>query len=186
MATSLKEQIDEALRNARMMPGITNKAVLGVNIQAIQTAKNGGYPKHMYHETGEPVVITNENEEQAMARLGYVTNYIRHAYPRMKFRRNMSPRFAVTEDQIAQQLKTGGVLPPDHVEQITVASEAQDRALTARPTPKGCGKWVDRLDDLEPLPDQDPEEAGLTIARLQGRLEEAERRDVPKAAYAKG
>lgn len=172
----LKSQVTETLKRVRMDPRANNKPVLGVNVDMLNRAKNGGYPKHMYHENGEPVVALNEDEEQALSRLGYGPYYIKRAFPKIIYRRNMSPRFAITEAEEKRATELGHrVSREPFVEEMTVTSAEEEAELLKKPAARGCSKWVAKITELEPMPEDNAQDSALEIARLKGRLEEAEK-----------
>jgi len=180
----LKSQVAETLKRIRTDPRANNKPVLGVNVDMMNRAKNGGYPKHMYHEREDAVVVMNEDEEQGVSRLGYVAHYIRRTFPKVLFRRNMNERYGVSEAEEKRARELGSFVSREpFVEEMTVRNAQEEEVALKRPAGKGCGKWVELITDLEPLPQDNSEDAALEIARLKGRLEEAEKRQL---THAKG
>lgn len=167
----------EAILSQIRPPENANPAVLAINALTIMRAKQNGYPKHIYHETLEPVLALNEFQYRELMKLGYVEHYIPREHPKMLFRRNMDPRFNLRRDP-----STNEPLNHDHVEERTVRSKEADAALRKQPAPAGCGPWVSKLTDIEPLPDGPDEAPDVTIARLQGQLDEARREPKKKAA----
>jgi|SRR5579859_3203858 len=175
-AKDLKSQVAETLKRVRTDPRANNKPVLGVNVEMMNRAKNGGFPKHMYHENADAIVVMNEDEEQAVSRLGYSPYYIRRQFPKILYRRNMDARFAIGEAEEKRTRELGSFVSREpFVEETTVQNAEQEEALLKRPAAKGCGKWVAKITDLEPLPEETSEDAALEIARLKGRLEESEK-----------
>lgn len=172
-AQTTMQEVQELIKRVRMDPKANNKPVLAVNIQALQTAKNGGYPKHMYHERLDAIVAMNEDEERALNTKGYVTHYIAQSYPKWKYRRNMDARFF---DQPEPQSNGTVKMVPnpfgDYVEAVEVKNEQAETALLKGRAPAKGGKWCDRVTDLEPLPDDLQESPEVTQARLEGQLEE--------------
>jgi hypothetical protein len=157
-AQTTMQEVQELIKRVRMDPRANNKPVLGVNIQMLQTAKNGGYPKHMYHETLDAIVVLSQEEEQAVATKGYVSHYIPHAYPKWKYRRNMDAKFEAA----------------GFVEGVEVPNEQAAADLAKKHAPVNAGPWFDKVTDIERLPEALAEDPAVTIARLQGQLEQAQ------------
>jgi hypothetical protein len=185
-AQTTMQEVQELIKRVRMDPKANNKPVLAVNVQALQTAKNGGYPKHMYHERLDSIVAMNEDEERALNTKGYVTHYIARQYPKWKYRRNMDARFF---DQPEPQSNGSVKMVPnpfgDYVEAVEVKDEHAEAALLKRHAPGKAGKWFDKVTDLEPLPDDLEESPEVTKARLEGQLAEL-RTQIENRKTAKG
>lgn len=169
-------QLEEKIKQVRMTPGADNKPVLAVNIANLQTAKNAGYPKHMHHATLDPVMALNDKEEAVYMQAGYYPNYRPREFPKWKYRRNTDEKFALAKADVEHVQKVGGVLPEPFIEAVQVDSKDAEMALLKRPKPATAGPWVDAVTDIEPLPDGPAEDPEVTIARLQGQLEEAHRK----------
>ena len=166
------EKIMSALRPTKN----SNPPVLAIRCLAIMREKQNGYPKHLYHESLEPVLALNEDQHAELMKIGYVEHYIPREYPKILFRRNMDPKFNLRRD-----VATNEPLNHDHVEERIVRSQEAEAKVRKQPVPQGCGPWVSKLDDIEPLPDGPEEDPDVTIARLQGELAEARR---PRAKAA--
>lgn len=166
-----QERVQKILTELQNTPGTTNDPVLAVNQLEMQRAKNNGYPRHMYHERLTPVSVNNRGQEEAMAREGYVRNYILHAYPKFLFRRNLDPKFDARRDPA-----TNAQLSEAFVEERLVKTAEDEAALRKMHTPKGCGPWCARIPDIEPIPEGPDEDPQLEIERLKGQLAEAQRK----------
>jgi len=154
-------------------PGINNSQVLGVHIINMQRAKNQGFPHDMYHENLEPVRVDNAEQELALStQFGFVNHYIRQEWPQHWYRRNFSPKFE-------KQNMTNSVADDEFIESRLVRNADDLAKLKAQRVPKSCSAWVFRLSELPALPEQGAEDPSVTIARLQGQLDEAQR-NTPK------
>jgi hypothetical protein len=129
-----------------------NPPVLALNNRNLMKARNNGYPMEMYHETLEPVFALNEAQSEKLGEMGYVSHYIPRAYPKQLFRHNPDPKFALRRDPA-----TGEPLNHQYVEERTVKTAKHHQELLKAPVPKGGGPWVEKLTDVEPLPDPDAE-----------------------------
>jgi hypothetical protein len=123
-----------------------NPPVLALNNRNLMKARNNGYPLEMYHETLEPVFALNEAQSEKLMAVGYVTHYIPRHYPKVIFRRNEDPKFALRLDPA-----TGEPLNHEYVEERVVKTAQQHQQLHKEKSPRGCGKWVERLTDVEEL-----------------------------------
>lgn len=148
------DEVRALIHKVRSTPGINNKPVLAVNVLEGQRSKNGGYPLHMYHESLDPVLALSEDEEQAVAEVGYGRHYIPKSYPKYLFRRNMDAKFKAS----------------DFIEEMVVRDAAAEKALLKKRAPANCGDWVEAAQEIEALPDAPTEDPAITIARLQGQL----------------
>jgi hypothetical protein len=173
-AQTTMQEVQELIKRVRMDPRANNKPVLGVNIQALQTAKNGGYPRHMYHERLEAIQVLSSDEELAVATKGYVSHYIAHAYPKWKFRRNMDDKFAGYYVAVNDGKNQMFVPNPygANVEGVSVNDAAAEVALMKKKTPASAGPWFDKVTDIEALPDAPEENPEVTQARLEGQIAE--------------
>lgn len=149
-------------------PSTSNEPVLGINARRIMSAKNNGYPKDMYHATLDPVQALTSKKETALRALGYVEYYIPRTHPKMLFRRNMNDKYGPQIDPATKEL----VGHPWVEERIAKDPEAEKRIRAEKQIPgmQYCGPWVEKLDELEPLPDGPQEDPDTTIARLRGQL----------------
>jgi len=160
--------------NSLKPPRSGNARVLVIDQAPIMRARNGGFPKFMYHATLPPVYVLREDQEEELSKLGYGMNYIHQPYPKALFRRNMDERYAERPDP------TTGVAPnPPYVETITANDAAHEErirkiAKPKRSAPEGgilfVGEWVAKYDEIDPLPETPTEAPEVTIARLEGEL----------------
>lgn len=146
-----------------------NPPVNGLNLYNMVKATKGGYPAHLFHESLDPVICLRPDQEDELSKLGYVRNYIPRNYPRTLFRRNTDPHFDAKFDEASKQQIT------EHAVETRIArDEAHERAIRKERKPATAGEWAYRVDDLEPLPDDNAQEdAALVVARLEGQLAEA-------------
>jgi hypothetical protein len=140
-----------------------NPPVLALNNRNLMKARNNGYPMEMYHETLEPALVINEAQQEKLGQMGYVTHYIPRAYPKGLFRRNMDPKFALKPDPATKEPQG-----EPFVEHRVAKSKAHHEALLKERVPKGCGPWVERITDIEPLPDEPDVEEPPAKARKKG------------------
>jgi hypothetical protein len=126
----------------------SNPPVLALNNRNLMKARNNGYPMEMYHETMEPVLALNERQTEKLMSMGFVTHYIPRHYPKVVFRHNPDPKFALRRDPA-----TGEPVNHEFVEERFVKTAAHHDALRNERVPKGCGPWVEKLTDIEGLPD---------------------------------
>lgn len=149
----------------------TNELPLGIDQLDLMRGKNGGYPRDMYHSSHAPVRVTNKDQEMAMVQRGYVRNYIKHAYPKMIFRRNLT-----TVKKRIGETKEYEDAPKfdDFVETRVVSSQEQERSALAERAPRGCSQWVSDHADLPPISDETAGDKDATIYRLQGKIEALE------------
>lgn len=162
--------IRKQMQDVAMTPGANNEPVLAVNQLAGIVAKNGGYPLHMYHQKLDPVIALNRQQENFLSSKGYVRNHIPHNYPKALYRRNFDAKFAPEIDKA-----TGKLVREPFVEVRRVKSEEEERAVKVGRPPKVCGPWVDKITDIEPIPEKSMEDPELKIAELEGQLKEARR-----------
>jgi hypothetical protein len=177
--TMSQREVDQFLTEARMAPTNKSPRVLGINQITIMRAKQNGYPVDMHHPTMEMRQAFKEEEEMALASLGYQRNYIAKEYPKALFRRNMSPRFEPQFDP-ATQIQ----LNHDFVEEKVCRSEDQEKALRAMKPKPGQSAWFDKITDLPPLDDSLAEDPKVTIARLEGQVAGLQQ-EVSKTAKSK-
>jgi hypothetical protein len=121
----------------------SNPPVLALNNRNLMKARNNGYPMEMYHETLEPVFALNEAQTEKLMAAGYVTHYIPRHYPKVVFRHNPDPKFALRRDPA-----TGEPVNHEYVEERVVKTPQQLAELRKLKIPRGCGPWVERLDDI--------------------------------------
>jgi len=170
-------EIDRVLTRLQQK-GVANstKPTLMVNTIAVMRGRNNGYPKNLYHESFEPRIAINEDQEDMLRAQGYGDIYIRRNYPKMLFRRNMHPKFAAKADpSMGSPDDTSTFKGNEFVEERTVRDEKAEKALLAAKVPNGCSPWFEKLTDLPEL-DATEEDQSLLIARLQGQLAEAQRK----------
>jgi hypothetical protein len=152
-------------------PAATNEPVLMIDIIAQQQARNMGFPKWLYHSHLEPVQIKNKEQENALRKEGYTTNYIHRSFPAFVFRRNMEAKF---EDA---DMLSGA--PGDFIEQRMVKSQEAFVALGKERKPRTViGDWCFDLSELPPIAEGPKEDPAVTIARLQGQLQAMQREHV--------
>lgn len=145
-----------------------NAPPLGINLIEIARAQNNGYPRFLYHQTHPPVNVDNELQENALAQRGYVRNYIRHAFPRTLYRRNLA-----TVRQRIGESKDYEDIPkfPDFVETAVANNADHEKSLKGARVPALCSAWCDDCAHLPDLEDGPTEDKDATIARLRGQLE---------------
>lgn len=163
------KDVDAILSKIRP-PSTGNPPVMALNLKRMVEATKGGYPKHLYHEALDPVIVLREDQHHELAMLGYVENYIPRQYPRTLYRRNPDLKFEPKFDPATKVL-----LFEPFVEARLVRDENHEKAVRKDRVPPGCGPWVLRVEEIEPLPDGSGEDPAVTIARLEGQIEEARR-----------
>lgn len=155
-------------------PAADNRPVLMIDIIEQQKARNGGFPKWLYHETLAPQQVKNRDQERAITAQGYKPYYVQRAtpYPTFVFRRNMDPKF---------ENPTPAGDPGDFVEQRLVRNEQEmELLLKARKPKTAIGEWTKELAELPPIAEGPSEDPAVTIARLQGELAAMKSDDAPK------
>lgn len=150
------KEINELIASLTKDPDASNDIALGTDIIEMERAKNGGYPRNMYHQSLQPVIVTNRSQESAVSARGYVRNYIHQEFPRMLHRRNPDVKFKAS----------------DYVESRTVIDDNAMAALMKSRTPEGCSEWGWTAADLPEIVVDSKEAQSLMIAKLQGQLEE--------------
>ena len=175
------EGVQALLRDIRATAGRGNPEVRSINIYNQMLAKNNGFPKFLYppaeSAAPEPVQVMKQEEEDALVARGYTREYAHREFPKAIYRRNLHPKFAgLLEDG---ESPDPAVHP--YVESRIVKSAEQLEALKKQKTGSTLGPWVLHVTDIDPLPEEDGDPA-VTVAKLQGQLEEAQR----KADRAKG
>jgi hypothetical protein len=173
------EGVQALLRDIRATAGRKNPEVRGINIHNQILAKNNGFPKFLYppaDSNNEPVFVLKQEEEDALVARGYTREYTHREFPKAIYRRNMHPKFAGLLDD-----GTPDPAVTPYVETRVVKDEKILAALMKATPGKETGPWVSSVSKLEPLP-EDAEDPALVVARLQGQLDEAQR----KADRAKG
>jgi hypothetical protein len=156
-------------------PAADNRPVLMIDILDQQIARNGGFPKWLYHETLAPQQVKNREQERAIVAQGYKPYYVERSnpYPMYVFRRNMDPKF--------EQPKPTTGEPGDFIEQRLVRSEQEGELLMKAAKPKTViGNWTRELSEIAPLPEGPSEDPAVTIARLQGELAAMKTDEAPK------
>jgi hypothetical protein len=164
----------------------SSKPTMMVNTIMVMKGRNGGYPKDLYHQHLDPIVAINEDQENYAIAQGYGPTYIDKRYPKMLLRRNMHPKFAAKADpSLGAPDDTSTFKGNEYVEERIVANEKAEKILLAGKVPTGCSQWVEKLTDL-PDPDAPDEDQSLLIARLEGQLAEAQRKqaDAPQESAA--
>jgi hypothetical protein len=158
-------------------PGANNAPVLGINIERMQIAKNGGYPKWLYHREFDAVQVKNMAQEQALADDGYYDGYRHKEWPRQAYRRNWKK-----EARAIPGTREFEAVPKfeDFIETRIVDFPAAFEELQSEALPHNCSPWVLNIKDLPNVPDADTEDPAVTIARLQGQLEAMQGADQPR------
>jgi hypothetical protein len=164
--TATKQDVDRLLADTRAGATKENPRILARFQRAQMLAKNNGYPKDMYHPVLDMRQAMNEKEEEALATLGYSDRYIAKAYPKVLFRRNMDPRFEPKFDRA-----TGLQVNMDYVEERSVKTLEEEKALRALPPTRGASPWFDRVVDLPPIDEGPTEDPSVTQARMEGEIE---------------
>lgn len=159
----------DALNAKCIDPGANNEVMLSVDIQVLNRAKNGGYPREMYHATMAPRLALNRIQESNLAEAGYRRNYILQSYPKWLHRRNLDPKME----------------PAGFMESRLVKTEAEHAALLKQRVPATCEQWVTDAAQLSELPEAQIEHPSVTIARLQGKIEAMESGDGPATKKSK-
>ncbi len=159
-----------AIMSALRPPKNANPPILGIRLQNMMREQQNGYPKHLYHDALDPVFALNEDQEAELQKLGYVEHYIRRTHPKTLFRRNFDKKFALQRD-----LATGEPVNIEFVETRILKSAHAEAELRKQKPALGCGPWVEKLDQIEPIPEGPGEDPAVTIGRLQGQLDEARR-----------
>ena len=145
-----------------------NALPLGIDMIEQMRGKNNGYPRWMHKAGVEPVMVTNQPQEAALAGIGYSRHYRHQSYPCTLYRRNAATvKVRIGESkEYEDQPKFA-----DFIE-TTVAKTAEDEErLKAARVPQGCSAWmndVTALPELDEKPEESPE---ATIARLRGQIE---------------
>lgn len=167
----------QAIMNQLRPPKNANPRILAINQRAMQTAKQNGYPKHLYHANLDPVLALTEDQEEELMQLGYQPHYIRHDYPKMLYRRNMDPKLGPQIDK-----STGKVANNPFIEEVMVRSKEAEDSLMKAKIPNGCGQWYARFVDVPELPEGPAEDPAVTIARLEGEVSALRSKGKEKAA----
>jgi hypothetical protein len=161
-----QSEVDALIKKVRMDPRANNHPVLGVNMLALQAAQNGGYPKHMYHDTLDAVVVMGNAEEAAVSSAGFTPYYKRREYPRWLHRRNTDDKFRAD----------------GYIESVIVQTEAAEKYLRSQKAPSTAGPWCLTSTAIEPLPDAPAEDPAITQARLEAQIDELRKQVAAKAA----
>lgn len=164
--TMSQADADAFLNTARTAASTKNPRVLGIMQIPLMRAKHNGYPVDMHHATLAMRQAFKEEEEQALAEIGYQRAYIPKAYPKALFRRNMAPKFEPQFDPA-----TGLQTNLGFVEEVTARDEQHEKTLKAMKPHIGQSVWFDRVTDIPPIEDGPSEPYEVTIARLQGEIE---------------
>lgn len=159
-------EIDRMIRDARMAPKNKSPRVLGIHLHDQMRAKNLGYPKDMYHPTMDMRQALNEEEETALAQVGFRAGYTHKEFPKTLFRRNMDEKYAPKFD-----LATKAQVNIEYVEEIRVRDAAHEEQLRKeKRKPSVKSDWCDKITDLPELAGGPEEDPLVTIARLQGQI----------------
>lgn len=153
--TLTNEGVNELLRQIRSDPRKQNPRVLGINMLNQMRARQNGYPKDLYHQTLDPIMVFSEEEEAGMVQVGYQAQYTFRDYPKFIFRRNMEEKWA----------------PDGYVEARCVKGVAAENDARKEKQRHGVGPWYVNPAEIEPLPDAPIEDPALVIANLRGQLE---------------
>jgi hypothetical protein len=172
-----QREVDAFLQEARMSRTRKNPQVLQINIAAMQKARNNGYPVDMYHPHLEMRQALKEEEEQALAEVGYQRAYIPQEFPKYIYRRNMADKYAEKQD-----VSCPTILNNAFIEDRLVKDADAEKALKAQKPPAGCSVWFDRLADVPPLAESEYIDPAAKIAQLEGALEELRRQNDNKQA----
>lgn len=169
--TMTRAELERTIRELRQDPRCDNPRISGISIHNQMLARKNGYPKMLHHDTEDPFMAMNEDEENKLAEQGYYPYYKFRDFPVFMHRRNMDPRFAAKFDAATGRIQ----LTEDFIESREFKSQADvERAMSAR-SRAGEGPWMLKLSDIEPLPEPDGEDPEIMRARLEGQLAEARR-----------
>src|SRR6266478_4030148 len=168
-----QNDIDRALASIQQK-GISHstKPVLQVNIERIQQAQNGGFPKNMSHSRLEPRQAFNDAQESMLRSQGYQDHYILKHYPKYLHRRNLSAAFDPDQNpaKFDPSQNPAGVSDP-FVESRQVLTAEAERALITKKPDRDCGPWVDAVHKLEPVADSlGAEDLAMELARSEARV----------------
>ena len=157
-----QKEINELLKTVRNTPDITNRPVLGVNLDKMERAKNGDYPLHLYHTRLESVMVFSREEEEAVSRHGYTRDYKHREFPCFVFRRHFAPKFEASE----------------YIEERTVQNQEMLDKVVKAPLSNAerlerCSPWVRTVAELPELERTTDEDPNVAIARLQEQLKAA-------------
>lgn len=96
---------------------------------------------------------------------GFGFTYGFKSYPKFKFRRNMNPKFGPTDNKPWLEF----------IEERLIKDEPAERLLAKerKPHDHKVTAWVDKVADLEPLPEPDEQDPHERIAYLEGQLAQA-------------
>ena len=153
-----------------------NPDVLAIESYNIMLALGKGFPKHMYHQTLDPVVAADKQDEDGLKELGYQDRYIPRDWPKMMFRRNWHPRHSIVFNQHGIQQDASQL---EFIETRIVKDEHEYKKMLREPKPampigvQAPGPWVDKVTDIPPIEAETEEDKMLQKARLQAQLEEA-------------
>lgn len=164
--TMSQQECDNFLRDARMAPTTKSPRILGINQIPLMRAKNNGYPVDMYHPTLEMRQALKEEEEAALAEMGYQRQYIPKEYPKALFRRNMDAKFEPQFDAATNQQTNHSF-----VEERTARNADEEKALRKMKPKHGQSEWFEKITDLPELDDGPTEDPAVTIANLRGQIE---------------
>lgn len=168
--TADQHAVDSFVREARNRPNTKNPIVLGINLQAMMRVKNNHYPKDMYHATLAMRQAFKEEEEVALAEMGYSTKHIPQDYPKWLHRRNMAEKFAEQQENGTLTILNNAFIES----RLVKTAEDEQKLMRLRP-PAGCEQWVEKIEDIAALPETEYVDPQTEISRLRGQLEQANR-----------
>lgn len=163
--TMSQRECDQFLQEARMAPTTKSPRVLGINQIPLMRAKNNGYPVDMFHESLEMRQAMREEEEMALANMGYQRQYIPKEYPKALFRRNMAPKYEPQFDP-STNLQTNNAF----VEEVVCRDPKQEKTLRLMKVGPGLSEWFEKITDIPELEDGPTEDPKVTIARMEGQI----------------
>ncbi len=163
---SQQREADQAMMDARMNPKTASQRVLWINNRNMMIAKAGGYPVDLYHPNLESRQALKEEEESALAAMGYTRKWINKEYPKPLFRRNMAKQYEPKFDPA-----TGIQLSAAFVEERVVRKPEDEAVLRRMKGGVGLSDWFDKITDLPEIEDGPSEDPSVTIARLQGQID---------------
>lgn len=147
--------VQDMILRIRQEPGTNPEPALAIEQHNKMRADHKGYPREMYHDRLQPLLVLSSKEENEVVKHGYVRDYIHRTHPKFKFRRNMNPLFE----------------PAGFIEERIVKDEQAETALEKQRVPASCGPWMDRVDAIEPLPEPSMVDPDIEIATLRGKIE---------------
>ena len=170
-------EIDNIMKSIAAQSKRSPPLPLANQIHMMQVAKDG-YPVSMYHERLPPKVADKEEQEVFLREQGYSRTYKHHEYPKMLVRRNFDQKFDGYERVLVNGVMHSTNKPEveKFVESKIAKSEAEEKALKSARVPTGCGPWVDKITDIEPMPAGPAEPQSVAIARMQAEMAQMQER----------